>query len=311
MNLRQLVFMATAMATTTAASILPADASNWGLYNWGYSPYSGSANWQWIARSFGYPLRSMSSQYAPFYLLNPLIYNASYMASNRSQSRKQQQQFEQYQAQQMAQYQQQSTQSQQGQQYTDPEPFSYPRQRNRQFMQSPYPVDQISTAPWLTGGPTTPNGAATGPEWAGPEPVNDDPFKNAAPQVVPGQSPLVAAAPGPLPAAPGVSEPPVAPDRDRAANGGPDAAPGQVGGGSPFAGAFIELVKTKFKGNIARALKDKQARQLARTLGVVPEGNFDADDVPLERLALIEKVLNDDRESPATRLSTVRMLLKY
>jgi hypothetical protein len=310
MNLRQLVFMATAMATTTAASILPADASNWGLYNWGYSPYSGSANWQWIARSFGYPLRSMSSQYAPFYLLNPLIYNASYMASNRSQSRKQQQQFEQYQAQQMAQYQQQSTQFQQGQQYTDPEPFNYPRQRNRQFMQSAYPVDQISTAPWLTGGPA-PSASGQGPEWAGPDPVNDDPFKIGAPQVVPGQAPLVAAAPGVSPTAPGAIEPPVAPDRARVGNLGTDAAPAEIGVGSPFAGAFIELVKTKFKGNIARALKDKQARQLARTLGVLPEGNFDADDVPLERLALIEKVLNDDRESPTTRLSTVRMLLKY
>lgn len=307
MNLRQLVFLATTIATTTAASALPAAASNWGLYNWGYSPYSGSANWQWIARSFGYPLRSMSSQYAPFYLLNPLIYNASYMASNRGQSRKQQQQFEQYQAQQFQQQQQQSTQFQQGQQYIDPEPFNYPRQRSRPFMNSPYPVDQISSAPWLTGGPTP---SAQPAEWSGPDPINDDPFNNGAPQVVPGRPPSLAATSGTQAAAPGGSAlPPVAPDL-AGGGGSVEAAPGAAGAGSPFAGAFIELVRGKFKGNIARALKDKQTRQLARTLGVVPEGNFDADDVPLERLALIEKVLNDDRESPATRLSTVRMLLK-
>lgn len=306
MNVRLLSFLA-ATLVATAASVLPAAAANWGFYNWGYSPYSGSANWQWIARSFGYPLSRISTPYAPFYLLNPLIYNASYLASNRSQSRKQQQQFEQYQAQQMAQYQQQSAQLQQGQPHSDPEPFSYPRQRTRPFMQSPYPVDQISYAPWLTGGPA-PSG--TVPEWAGPDPVNDDLPKTGAPPAVPNLSLADASVSGSQPVVPGaLGEPPVAPDLARA--GSASDAPVAIGAGSPFAGAFIELVKTKFKGNIARALKDKQAFQLARSLDVVPAHHFDADDVPLERLALIEKVLNDDRESPATRLSTVRMLLKH
>lgn len=294
MSRRSLVFLATLLVA--ASNALPAQA-----YYWGYSPYTGSANWQWIARSFGYPLNRLSTAATPLYLLNPLLYNASYAVVGGSKAARRQKQFEDYQKQ-AAQFQQQQSQYvQQGQPYTDPEPFNYPRQRMKPFMQSPYPVDQVAYAPWITGGPE--------PTWLGPDPINED-LSGVAPHTVP---PLLAAGADNNPAQSATqgapqSAPQTAPDFVRAANE-PDGA--GAPGASPFAAAFIELVRTKFKGNIARALNDKQARSLARTLKVVPEGKFDPDEIPLERLALIEKVLNDDKESPATRLVTVRLLLKH
>lgn len=308
MSWRKLVFLATLVAATS--STLPVHA-----YNWGYSPWSGSSNWQWIARSFGYPLSRLSTPGTPLYLLNPLLYNASYVVAGGANAGRRQKQFEQYQ-QQANQFQQQY---QYGGPYTDPEPFSYPRQRTRPFMQSPYPVDQVAYTPWV-GGPDV--------AWNGPDPVAEDGFNvglgqapgvGQAPPVVPAGNPAIQADPSSLAAALPIAAnfdgqtPPVAPAFPRAQDGTSLSLLSTSGAapGSPFAGAFIELVRTKFKGNIARALSDKKARALAKTLGVIPEGSFDPDDIPLERLALIEKVLSDDKESPATRLTTVRMLLRH
>lgn len=300
MSWRKLVFLATLVAAT--ASTLPAQA-----YNWGYSPWSGSSNWQWIARSFGYPLSRLSTPGTPLYLLNPLIYNASYAVAGGSNAGRRQKQFEKYQ-QQANQFQQQY---QYGGPYTDPEPFSYPRQRTRPFLQSPYPVDQVAYAPAPF---------VTGPDvaWNGPDPVAEDGFNvEQAPPVVPGNAnpaiqadPLSLAAALPIAANFSGQTPPVAPEFPRAQND-TSLPTGGAATGSPFAGAFIELVRHKFKGNIARALSDKKARSLAKSLGVIPEGSFDPDDISLERLALIEKVLSDDKESPSTRLTTVRMLLRH
>jgi hypothetical protein len=295
MSRRKLVLLASFLVAATSA--LPAQA-----YYWGYSPYTGGANWHWIARSFGYPLSRLSTAATPLYLLNPLIYNASYAVVGGSKVARRQKQFEDYQKQaQQFQQQQQAQYFQQGQPYSDPEPFAYPRQRTRPFVPNPYPVDQVAYAPWITGGPD--------PIWSGPDPVNEGgPFNvlGAPPPVVPtaggqmnGFDPPLAATAAQTPQ----PEPEFAGAPSEAESGG--------SGASPFAAAFIELVRTKFKGNMARALNDKQARSLARTLGVIPEGKFDPDEIPLERLALIEKVLADEKESPATRLSTVRLLLKH
>jgi hypothetical protein len=111
--------------------------------------------------------------------------------------------------------------------------------------------------------------------------TNGDPSGNADPAAVsPGSSPPTA--------------PPIAPSR-----------PG------PPAGGFIDLVNSKYQGDISKALFDPDVRAYARAVGLIDnDGIFDADLKP-QKVQTIRGILADTHEDATVRINAVRMLLKH
>ena len=79
----------------------------------------------------------------------------------------------------------------------------------------------------------------------------------------------------------------------------------------PMAAGFIDLVNTRFGGNISAALFDPPTRSYARSVGLISgDDMFDAD-LSAQKVATIKAIFADQSEDPASRLNAVRLLLKH
>lgn len=77
-NGRTCVKLAAGLTLVLSLVALPARAQNWG-----YNPYTGGATWLGAANLFMYPFNRYSSASAPLYMASPLIWNATYYASQK------------------------------------------------------------------------------------------------------------------------------------------------------------------------------------------------------------------------------------
>lgn len=248
MKNKQFAVLTSALAIgLIAGSFLPCSAQL------GYNPYTGSANWLWIARGLGYPLNRLSSARAPLYLANQLIYGGSYHLFNRK-----------------------NRQPTVGQ-YYDQDPYINQRQR-RAGNSGPF-NDQIV---YQGQDGQDPNGQSP---YVVPHQQSSQPFVD----------PTVAGSP---PALTPVFAPPAAGPRQT----GPVHA--------PLAQGFVDLVNSKYDGDIQRALFDPQTRSFAKAIGLVDGDALFKAELSPERLDLIRKVLNDNSEDAVSKVHTVRLLLK-
>lgn len=82
-------------------------------------------------------------------------------------------------------------------------------------------------------------------------------------------------------------------------------------GASPLAAGFIDVVNTRFKGDISKALFDPDTRAFARSVGLIDSNEiFDAD-LNAQKVQTIRGILNDNSEDATVRINAVRMLLKH
>jgi hypothetical protein len=90
--------------------------------------------------------------------------------------------------------------------------------------------------------------------------------------------------------------------------GAPPIAPSRPG---PQPGGFIDLVNSKYQGDISKALFDPDTRAYARAVGLIDTDEiFDADLKP-QKVQTIRGILGDSREDATVRINAVRMLLKH
>lgn len=164
------------------------------------------------------------------------------------------------------------------QQYQDEEPLYYPRERIRPVRPGNIGVDEITHAQWRV--PSQPGGST------GYTGIPDsDPF-----------------------ATPLASEefPPVAPPIASKRAPSPSAA---TSGGAPLAAGFLNLVDTKFDGDIHEALFDPQARSWARSLGLIEEDQLFSQTFEPTRTHLIQQVIRDKTLDPVSKLNAIKILL--
>lgn len=79
----------------------------------------------------------------------------------------------------------------------------------------------------------------------------------------------------------------------------------------PLGQGFIQVVNERFSGDIALALRDKDLRKYARSIGLIDSDKVAADKMPPEKLDLIRAILADRSESASTKINAVRVLLKH
>ena len=84
-----------------------------------------------------------------------------------------------------------------------------------------------------------------------------------------------------------------------------------TGRGAPLAAGFIDLVNSKFDGDISQALFDPEARSWARAIGVIDNDNVFSANLNNERVALIQTVMKDASIDPAAKIQTIRVLLQH
>ena len=88
-------------------------------------------------------------------------------------------------------------------------------------------------------------------------------------------------------------------------------APPVGGANAPLAAGFIDVVNTKYHGDISKALFDPETRSYARSVGLIDSDEiFDADLKP-QKVETIRGILGDTREDATVRINAVRMLLKH
>lgn len=166
--------------------------------------------------------------------------------------------------------------------YWDEEPYYSPRRRARPKRPDLYPTDQIAQAQWPPQPETTPAAAPIGMPTAGPGAAG-----------APVSAPQVAPAPGsaaPVGVAPGT---PLLPQ----------------GGNSPIAQGFVDLVNSKFDGDISRALFDPEARSWAKSIGLVDNDKVFNADLSDERIELIGRVFKDRTLPAHAKIHSAKVLL--
>jgi hypothetical protein len=242
---------------------------------WGYSPYSGSATWLSLARGLSYPLNRISGVRTPFYLANNLIYGASYgIFGNRQRNMN-------YGV------------------YNDPEPLNDPRQRSRPYNTSQGSVgDQIVHARWSKQQQDFDQ--QQGEDDNVPVPQNSGQNWIANPVVTPQA----------VPEKKSEFMPPVAPQIASSV-----ASPGSIGfpshASEPLAQGFVQVLNEQYGGNIGNALRDKDLRKYAHSVGLIDSDKYAADKIASQKIDLIRAILADSTESASTKINAVRMLLKH
>jgi hypothetical protein len=108
----------------------------------------------------------------------------------------------------------------------------------------------------------------------------------------------------PMPAPGAASAPPAV-----AANSPQGYAP--PGGNAPLAQGFVNLVNSRFDGNISQALFDPEARAWARSIGLINKDDVFAANLSNERVELIERVFKDESLPAHAKIHTTRVLLQH
>lgn len=271
---------------------------------WGYSPLTGSNSWLWLSRSLYSPsnLLFRNGGYgAGGYLVNTLAYQAVHgvgQGINSLGKKKAAKQF-----------------------YNNP----------ANGINAPV-VDQIAPAPWYKPQGNKGQAQATDPVSTQPSPqaqaiLNRDPFaepeagnfmpipatiNDDAPSTMPISNPLTAAPPpivNPLSSLPlNTSLPATAPDFRNSLTQQANSRTQNPSSGNPFAQSFVDHINDKFSGDISKAFADKQTRAYAKALGLESKK---IEELPQDRLELIQKILKDPQEDPLTKVNTIRMLIKH
>jgi hypothetical protein len=247
-----------ALITTLSLSASPAHAQYYS-----YNPYTGQANWLWIARSLMYPISRYSGYNTPFYLANSLIWNASYAANQAITNRNRQFNYG---------------------NYSSPEPYYDPRQRTRPVVEDGNDVsDQVVQAQRM--------------------PAGEDEDRQPPPVVAPPVQPPSTSTPQAAPSVPN--------QRTKSA--------GQAGRAQkrvwqpnlPLAQGFIDLVNSKYSGDISQALFDPQTRSFAKAIGLINDDSvFDAD-LSAQKVQTVKNIFADQHEDALARIDAVRMLLNH
>lgn len=87
-------------------------------------------------------------------------------------------------------------------------------------------------------------------------------------------------------------------------------APQPTSNNPPLAAGFINMVNSRFDGNIAQALFDPEGRSWARAIGIINNDDIFGANLSDERVALIKKVAHDPSADPAVKVQTIRILLQ-
>ncbi|MDZ4837421.1 MAG: hypothetical protein SGJ27_26850 [Candidatus Melainabacteria bacterium] len=82
-----------------------------------------------------------------------------------------------------------------------------------------------------------------------------------------------------------------------------------AGARAPLADGFINLVNTKFEGNIEKALFDPETRGWAKMLGLVNDDAIFGMDFTDTRVALIKQIFADQGLDSVSKLSAIKILL--
>lgn len=111
---------------------------------------------------------------------------------------------------------------------------------------------------------------------------------------------------------------PATPDSAREAASAPPAVAANVpqgcaasGGNAPLAQGFVNLVNSRFDGNISQALFDPEARAWARSIGLINQDDVFAANLSSERVELIERLFKDESLPAHAKIHTTRVLLQH
>ncbi|MCC6980892.1 MAG: hypothetical protein IT343_21410 [Candidatus Melainabacteria bacterium] len=79
---------------------------------------------------------------------------------------------------------------------------------------------------------------------------------------------------------------------------------------SPLAAHFIETVNGRFDGDISKALKHSETRNLAEAMGLIDRKGFSAGDLSASRVQAISHIFKDQSLDPASKLDAMKILLR-
>jgi hypothetical protein len=195
--------------------------------------------------------------------------------------------------------------------YTDEEPLNSPRQRNRPFRYGQYGVDQTAYA----SGFRNPDPDAVVPQAVG------QPGAPGMPAIIPGQAQGV---PAPLPVqqvGQTAGMPPLAPQRHKHKQSRAEklqqqqqlaplsAVPAAVSP-APLAQGFVDLVNSKYDGDISKALFNADSRAWAHTVGLVDNNDIFGADLSQERVNVISRIFKDPGLDACSKLEATKILLR-
>lgn len=79
---------------------------------------------------------------------------------------------------------------------------------------------------------------------------------------------------------------------------------------SPLAAHFIETINGRFDGDIGKALKHSETRNLAEAMGLIDRKGFSAGDLSPSRIQAISHIFKDQSLDPASKLDAMKILLR-
>lgn len=79
---------------------------------------------------------------------------------------------------------------------------------------------------------------------------------------------------------------------------------------SPLAAHFIETVNGRFDGDIGKALKHSETKNLAEAMGLIDRKGFSVGDLSPSRIQAISHIFKDQSLDPASKLDAMRILLR-
>ena len=79
---------------------------------------------------------------------------------------------------------------------------------------------------------------------------------------------------------------------------------------SPLAAHFIETVNSRFDGDIGKALKHSETRNLAEAMGLVDRKGFSANSLGQDRIETIARIFKDQSLDPGSKLDAMKILLR-
>ncbi len=79
---------------------------------------------------------------------------------------------------------------------------------------------------------------------------------------------------------------------------------------SPLAAHFIETVNGRFGGDIAKALRHSETRNLAEAMGLVDRQGFSVNGLGQDRIETISRIFKDPSLDPSSKLDAMKILLR-
>lgn len=83
-----------------------------------------------------------------------------------------------------------------------------------------------------------------------------------------------------------------------------------LSGSNPVAAHFIETINGRFDGDIGKAFKHSETRNLAEAMGLIDRKSFSAGDLSPERVDTISRILKDNHLDATSKLDAMRIMLR-